>query len=333
MTGLAEQEVQVPTTSSETAAPRAVRVRAVTDLAQDIRLVELECAEGGEFGPIEPGSHVRLMLPSGLERCYSLVNPPDEHDHLRVAVQLSAETRGGSREVLSLSTGDQLAASEPMCDFRLDPDADDHILIAGGIGITPLWSMVQRLERDGLPWQLHYAAVSRERAAFLDELLDLEREQSGRVHVYVSSEQQRLPLSAVVASAGPRSAVYCCGPDRIVAEFTAVAADLGPRARVEDFSVVEQATHAPEGLEVRLERSALTLVVPPETSILDAVLEQGIEVDYSCMSGTCGSCMTRVLSGVPDHRDYFLTDEEKEAGGQMLICSSGALSGPLVLDL
>lgn len=335
MTGTREQVLDVPSpaTSPAPAGNRVVRVRAVTDLADQVRLLELECPQGRDFTRFEPGSHIRLHLPSGLERSYSLVSSPLERDHLGVAVHLSAETRGGSREVFALDVGDRLEVSEPICDFALDADAEQHVLIAGGIGITPLWSMIRELERRGSAWQLHYAFADPRRAAFLDEAMELEWARPGRVHLYASCEQQRLDLGAVVSTVGPRTTAYCCGPDRIVDEFRAVAAGLGPRARVEDFSVAEPATHAPGGLEVRLARSDATLVVPPGTTILDAVLEQGVDVEYSCMSGTCGSCLTRVLSGVPDHQDFFLTDEEKQAGDQMLICSSGAEVGPLVLDL
>lgn len=312
---------------------RPVRVAGLRDLADGIRLLELECAQGQGFQEFEPGSHVRLRLPSGLERSYSLVNAPGEHERLQVAVHLSTESRGGSREVFGLAVGDRIESTEPVADFRLADDADEHLLIAGGIGITPLWSMIQRLERDGAPWTLHYAVAHRDRAAFLDEISALEQARPDRVSVYDSSRGQRLQLSRIVAATGPRTTVYCCGPDRIVEEFRAVAAHLGTRARVEDFSVAQLAEHAPEGLQVRLERSGVDLVVPPGTSILDAVLEQGIDVEYSCMSGTCGSCLTRVLGGVPDHQDFFLTDEEKEPGDVMLICSSGAADGRLVLDL
>ena len=313
--------------------PRPVRVRALRDLAHDVRLVELECPQQRGFAPFEPGSHVRLTLPSGRERSYSLVNSPDESEHLRVAVHLSGETRGGSREVFSLAVGDALQVTGPIEDFRLDDDAGDHLFIAGGIGITPLWSMIQHLERDGGAWALHYAVTTPERAAFVAELTALERAHPGRLHVYASSERERLDLADVVALAGSNTAVYCCGPDRIVSEFRSVSKHLGTRARVEDFSVAELATHSIDGLAVRLERSDVDLMVPQGTSILDAVLDQGVNVEYSCMSGTCGSCLTRVLSGVPDHQDYFLSDEEKELGDQMLICSSGAVVGPLVLDL
>jgi tetrachlorobenzoquinone reductase len=307
-----------------------VELQRIDDLAEDIRAFELCRVDGGIFTPAGPGAHVRLTLPSGLRRCYSLVNAPNEDRHLQIAVQLDPASRGGSKELFSLAIGDTLTAAEPDNTFALADDDEDVVLIAGGIGITPIWSMIQHLEQAARPWRLYYGARSPRSAAYRTELQALERSTPGRVVFAFSSEGQRLDLPAAMNSAGERTGVYCCGPDRIIKEFRARAAGLGERAHFEDFTPAEIAEG---GFEVHLARSNMTLVIPEGQSILDAALEAGLEPEYSCTSGTCGSCVTTVLDGEPDHRDYFLTDQEKAPGDRMMICCSGCRIGPLVLDL
>lgn len=311
----------------DTVKARVVETRPLAD--QVVGLV-LQREDQRPFVDISAGAHVLLTLPSGLRRAYSLINAPGVQDHLAIAVQLETEGRGGSKEVFALKPGDVMRVSLPANNFALDDSDRDSILIAGGIGITPIWSMVQQLEAERRPWQLHYGVRSRARAAFLDELEALELAAPGRVHLAFSIEGDRLDLDAIVETAGSETGVYCCGPDRIVERFRQCSTNLGDRAHVEDFSIAEVAEG---GFEVELARSGRTVFVEDGTSILEAVLNAGVEPEYSCMSGTCGSCETGVLGGTPDHRDYLLSDEEKLAGDRMMICCSGSLCGRLILDL
>ena len=305
-------------------------VHQVDAIAEDVRSLTLKRADGGAFEGIGAGDHVRLVLPSGRERCYSLVNAADVTDHLEIAVQLDPAGRGGSAEMFGMEIGDTLRATDPLNSFALADTTGESVFIAGGIGITPIWSMIQHLEAAGRPWRLHYGARSSARAAFLPQLLELEDAAPGRVRFYSATDGDRLDLASIVAASGDDAEVYCCGPDRIATAFHEVADELGDRAHVEDFTAAEVAEG---GFSVELARSGRTLVVQDGQSILDVVLEAGIEQDYSCMTGTCGTCATGVLDGVPDHRDYYMTDEDKERGDSMMICCSGCSVGPLVLDL
>ncbi|WPB89250.1 PDR/VanB family oxidoreductase [Streptomyces malaysiensis] len=307
-----------------------VQVVGRVDLAVDVLGLGLRRTDGEDFPVTHAGAHLRLHLASGLERNYSLVGVPGRHQRLDIAVQLAADSRGGSKEVFGLHEGDTLHVGLPPNSFELADDEEDYLLLAGGIGITPIWSMIQHLEATERSWRLHYAAGSEARAAFLNELCALEAARPRRVHLAFSDAGDRLDLAALSASAGPRTGVYCCGPHRFVSAFRDAAGDLAERAHVEDFTPAEVAAG---GFDVELATSGLTLFVPDGSSILDVVLEAGLEPDYSCMSGTCGSCETTVLSGVPEHRDLVLGEQEREANTSMMICCSGCRSGPLVLDL
>ena len=307
-----------------------VRIGRINELATDIYAMTLEPCDGRDAPEITPGMHVNLRMPSGIERSYSLVNAPKMRKHLEIAVKLEADGRGGSRELCSLPTGTQLTVVEQTNDFALDENDETHVLIAAGIGITPLWSMIQYAESADRAWVLHYCAKSRSTAAYLDELEKLEAQRTGRVHLYFSDEDKRLDMAAVVAGLGPSDGAYCCGPERITAAFSGYADGLGDRAHVEDFSVAEVAAG---GFVVMLARSEIEIQVPEDSTILDAVLAAGVDPDYSCMSGTCGSCEVAVLEGEPDHQDFVLTDEEKEVGDRMMICCSGCRGNRLVIDL
>lgn len=306
------------------------RIVRIAPLVEDVLGFWMRRDGGQDLPPVAPGGSVRLTTPGGFERHYSLVNGPHAADELMIAVQLEQEGRGGSREMFALREGDELPVTMPTNTFDLDLSEERFVFIAGGIGITPIWSMIQHAEGMGRPWELHYGSRSAKRAAYLEELLALEERAPGRIHMSFSDEGQRLDLDGIVGAVGPGAGIYCCGPERITQSVEACAAAHGVTAHLEDFSV---AGVAAGGFEVQLARSELSLFVPDGSTILDVILEAGVDTDYSCMSGTCGSCETKILSGSPDHQDFMLTDEEKEAGDRMMICCSGCLSGPLVLDL
>ncbi len=306
------------------------RVTGAERLADGVRGLRLQAVDGRPLPSPEPGSHLHVRLPSGLERDYSLVNEPTSTGELLIAVKLEAGGRGGSAEVFALREGDRLQVVEQVNTFALDAGDSAHVFLAGGIGITPIWSMIQHAEHTGRPWRLHYGARNPGAAPYLVELAALEVAVPGRVHLAFSERGDRLDIGAITASVAPGEGLYCCGPDRIVDGCREAAEALGARAHFEDFSVAEVAEG---GYEVGLARSGRTVFVPDGSSILDVVLEEGIDIEYSCMSGTCGTCEVRVVSGVPDHQDYFMTDEEKAAGDRMMICCSGRASGTLVIDL
>jgi vanillate O-demethylase ferredoxin subunit len=206
------------------------------------------------------------------------------------------------------------------------------VFICGGIGITPVVSMIRRLERLGAKWQLHFAARHRARAAYAEELALLP-EADSRVKLLLESDGFRVDIRRLVSEAPAGTHFYCCGPRGMVDDFIASCADL-PQEQVhfERFAAAsESATGG--GFDVVLQKSGKRIPVQPGKTILDALLDQGVDVQYACCAGVCGTCRTGVIDGVPDHRDDFLTDEEKASNTAVMVCCSGASSKTLVLDL
>jgi vanillate O-demethylase ferredoxin subunit len=304
--------------------------------ATDVLSLELRPVDG-RVPPLQPGAHVELALPNGLRRAYSLVNPPGDRAAYRIAVHRSPGSRGGSACVHEfLRVGDLVQVSAPRNQFPLVEGPDPVVLIAGGIGITPLWAMVQQLVASEREWELHYAVRERGRAAFLQALVSLG---DGRVRTYFDAEPggASLDLHAVVGAAARQGArVYCCGPQRMLQAFEQATAGWDEaRVHLEKFGG-EPAAGAPQagcGFEVVLARSGRTVPVEAGTSILEAVLAAGVAAPYSCREGFCGTCETRVLEGTPDHADSVLSAAERGSGRTMMICCSRSQGGTLVLDL
>jgi vanillate O-demethylase ferredoxin subunit len=313
-----------------------VRVKRIGYEAENINSYELVAPTGGELAPFTAGGHIDLHLSNGMIRSYSLVNDQCERHRYVIAVNRDAAGRGGSSFVHdSIRAGDIITVSHPRNNFALHEEAEHSVLIAGGIGITPLLSMVRRLETLERSWELFYAARTRVAAAFLDELdalrpnvhlnlrVDFDDERSGRV----------FDLAAIVKKAPAPAHLYCCGPLPMLAAFEAATADRpADHVHVEYFQV-RQAPAIEGGFEVKLARSNRRILVEAGKTILDALLDAGIAVNYACTEGVCGTCETRVLEGIPDHRDQFLSKEEQAANKTVMICCSGVKSGTLVLDL
>jgi vanillate O-demethylase ferredoxin subunit len=313
-----------------------VRVKRIGYEAENINSYELVAPTGGELAPFTAGGHIDLHLSNGMIRSYSLVNDQRERHRYVIAVNRDAAGRGGSSFVHdSIRAGDIITVSHPRNNFALHEEAEHSVLIAGGIGITPLLSMVRRLETLERSWELFYAARTRVAAAFLDELdalrpnvhlnlrVDFDDERSGRV----------FDLAAIVKKAPAPAHLYCCGPLPMLAAFEAATADR-PAGHVHvEYFQARQAPAIEGGFEVKLARSNRRILVEAGKTILDALLDAGIAVNYACTEGVCGTCETRVLEGIPDHRDQFLSKEEQAANKTVMICCSGVKSGTLVLDL
>lgn len=310
-----------------------VRLKRISFEAENVNSYELVAIEG-DLVPFTAGSHIDLHLSNGMIRSYSLVNDSSERHRYVIAVNKDAASRGGSRFIHDrLGVGDILTVSRPKNNFALHENAAHSVLIAGGIGITPLLSMIRHLEALGRSWELFYAARTRKTAAFLDELIrpDIRR----NVHLNLDQEPGAKMLDvAVIASSAPRDAhLYCCGPVTMLEAFEAATADrAADHVHVEYFKAREKPA-VEGGFEVRLARSNRTIIVPAGNTILDAVLNAGVAVNFACTEGVCGTCETRVIEGVPDHRDLFLSQEEQAANKSMMICCSGSKSPTLVLDL
>jgi vanillate O-demethylase ferredoxin subunit len=312
-----------------------VRIKRISYEAKSINSYELIAPAGGELVPFIAGSHIDLHLPNGMIRSYSLVNDQGERNRYVVAVNKDAAGRGGSSLIHeTLRAGDIITISHPKNNFALQENAAHSVLIAGGIGITPLLSMIRRLVALGRSWELHYAARTRLAAAFL-EVLDTLRCSARKVHLNFDQEEggRVLDLAAIVKQAPPDAHLYCCGPVSMLDAFeTATAGRPSGRVHVECFKARERAA-ADGGFEVRLARTNRTIMVEPGKTILNALLDAGITVNYACAEGVCGTCETRVIEGTPDHRDLFLGKDEQAANKTIMICCSGAKSSTLVLDL
>jgi ferredoxin-NADP reductase len=313
-----------------------VRVKRISFEAENINSYELVDPGGGDLAPFTAGSHIDLHLANGMIRSYSLLNDQSENNRYVIAVNKDAAGRGGSRFIHeTVRVGNIIPISHPKNNFALDETAAHSVLIAGGIGITPLLSMIRRLETLGRSWELFYAARSRLAAAFVDHLKALRPGACRNLHVNFDQEPsgRMFDLSAIIKDATPDAHLYCCGPVTMLEAFEAAAANRpADHVHVEYFKAKEKPA-AEGGFEVKLARSKRTIKVAAGRTILDALLDAGIAVNHACTEGVCGTCETRVIDGTPDHRDLFLSKEEQAANKTMMICCSGAKSPTLVLDI
>jgi tetrachlorobenzoquinone reductase len=263
-------------------------------------------------------------------RQYSLINP-EQTERYTLGIKRDPASRGGSRCVHDeLRVGKALKISAPRNNFALKEDAEHVILFAGGIGITPIWCMVQRLEKLGRSWQLYYACRSRSDTAFLNALEELA---GSKFHFDDESEGKFLDIAAIVGQAPKDAHLYCCGPSPMLAAFEAATANW-PREQIHvEYFTPKQAPDKKGGFVVELARSGQEFVIPEGKSILEVLLDAGVDVDYSCELGICGACEQRVVSGVPEHRDAILTEEEQASNTKVMICCAGCKSERLVLDL
>ncbi len=317
-------------------APLSVRLRAVQWEAEGINSYVLEVEGGTVLPPFTAGSHLDLHLADGLVRSYSLLNDPRERGRYVIAVQNDPNSRGGSRYVHDvLRPGTVLTVGAPRNSFPLHEDAPHSVLIAGGIGVTPLLSMIERLSALGRSWELHYAARTLARTGFVDRLASLAGDMPDRVRFYHDGEPggRALDMAALVHSLPTEAHLYCCGPLPMLDAFSDAASGRPDgHVHVEYFTAREQASTA-GGYEVVLARSGRRVAVAPGQTMLAALLEAGAAVSFSCSEGICGTCETVVVSGVPDHRDMVLTDDERAANKMVMICCSGSRTPELVLDL
>lgn len=324
----------------------ALRVHAVRAEARDVLSIELRDAAGGALPPFTPGAHLEITLPvsddgqPGLVRHYSLCNSAAETHRYVVAVGLAATSRGGSRAVHEqLRVGQVLPVRPPRNHFVLGSGAAHYRFIAGGIGITPILSMLRWCEAHGQPWSLLYCARSRVRTAFYEEL----RGHGAKVQFHFDDEAggQRVDLAQALSPAADGEHIYCCGPAPLMRAVQAASAQRAPgTVHFEWFSAGEPGPAAQDapasaerGFEVILASSGQRLQVAPGQSILDTLERHGINVPFACREGLCRTCETGLCSGEADHRDLVLSDAERAAQNTILLCVSRAKSAVLKLDL
>ncbi|MFF9774239.1 PDR/VanB family oxidoreductase [Streptomyces sp. NPDC013978] len=302
--------------------------------ADGVVCLTLRRPDGGTLPPWTPGAHIDVLLDGAdgdLIRQYSLCGRPEDRGVWQIAVLREPHSRGGSAHVHDhLREGSTVRVRGPRNNFPLRPAAR-QLFVAGGVGITPVLSMVEAADAAGADWRLLYGGRTRTSMAFLDRLAPY----GDRVLIRPQDEYGLLDLAAFLGPPEPDTLVHACGPEPLLQALREQCEDWpAGTLGVERFAPVETAGAGPaEAFEVELARSGLTLTVPPDHSVLEAVEKAGVEVAFSCREGTCGTCETDVLDGDPDHRDSLLTEDERATGDTMLICVSRSCGPRLVLDL
>jgi ferredoxin-NADP reductase len=311
-------------------------VKTIRHEADDVISVELLPAQGSAFPSFDAGSHIDLHLPNGLVRNYSLLNSTEDANRYVIGVLKDRASRGGSKCVhQDLRVGMTIQIAAPRNNFKLHEDAGHSVLVAGGIGITPILCMVRRLKTLGRSLELLYFSRSRRSAAFVDQIEALGVD----VTWHFDDEKGGPPdLKAMLAQRPARadSHYYACGPSVLLDAFERNCSELGyVHAHIERFAPlpVVASPQAQTSYVAELRKSGRTFVITPEKSLLACLLEGGVDVEHSCLEGVCGTCETGVVSGIPDHRDSVLSTSEKASNKVMMVCVSGCKSERLVLDL
>lgn len=306
-----------------------------TPQAEGICSFELADAAGRALPPYDAGAHIDVHVAPGLVRQYSLCGEPGT-SRWRIGVLLEPASRGGSATLHGrLQAGDHLQVSAPRNLFPLVA-AEHTLLIAGGIGITPMLAMAQALAAQGRSFSLHYACRSEAHVAFRQDLADPRLADKVHLHLGNGPAAQKLDLAALLAGQPPATHVYTCGPLRLmdaVFEHARLAGWPEDRLHRECFSAAPSARHDDGSFTLRLARSGREVHVSADRSALEALLAEGVDVPSSCETGVCGTCLTRVIEGEPDHRDSFLTPAERAANNQFTPCCSRSRSELLVIDL
>ena len=309
----------------------ALRIARAADSAAGIRSFELRRDDGGELPEFTVGSHLSLRVPNGSVRKYSLCNDPVERDRYVIAVLREPGGRGGSVSLVDeAKEGDEILATPPRNDFPLVPSPAGYTFVAGGIGITPIMSMIRHLKSGGAAkFKLYYCTRSPQVTAFRDELTGPKFR--GQVVMHHDGGELARALDLWPALQQPRGHVYCCGPRGLMEAVRDMTGHWSPSAvHFEAFTEPQKHAADDRAFRVRLARSGAVVDVPAGTTILDAIRAAGHEAASSCESGTCGTCRTKLIAGEPDHRDLVLAESER--ADNIMICVSRARSGELVID-
>jgi ferredoxin-NADP reductase len=297
--------------------------------ADGVVSLELTDPAGRELPAWEPGAHIDLCLP-GVTRQYSLCGDPRDRGRYRVGVLLEPASRGGSKFIHETLCAEHTVTVRPPRNHFALADAPDYLFIAGGIGITPILPMLVEAERLGRPWRLVYGGRMRGSMAFVEEL----GAYGDKVQIRPQDEFGLLDLAALLAEPG-ETHVYCCGPEPLLAAVEAQCESWpAGRLHVERFTAKAVDESLPQTpFEVYCQDSDVTVQVPADQSMLDAMVAAGIDMNFDCKEGTCGTCELELVEGVGDHRDSILSKEEREQGELIFPCVSRALSARLVVDV
>ena len=314
-----------------------VRVARKAVEAQDIVTLELVAVDGSALPAFGAGAHVDVQLPGGVTRQYSLCNDPQETHRYLIGVLRDPASRGGSRAVHDLvQEGEVLQIGAPKNHFGLAHEAKKSLLLAGGIGVTPILCMAERLAITGAAFEMHYATRSPVRTAFRQRIAAASFASKVQFHFDDGDAAQKLNLGQLLAQPEAGTHLYVCGPKGFMDAVLNTAREKGwPEAQLhyEFFGAEVAKSERDASFEIKLASSGRIVMVPKDQTVTQALAAAGVEIMMSCEQGVCGTCLTRVLEGVPDHKDSYLTPEEQAANDQFLPCCSRAKTPQLVLDL
>ncbi|MGF6876906.1 PDR/VanB family oxidoreductase [Paraburkholderia sp. MM5477-R1] len=306
--------------------------------AEGIASFELASPDGKRLPPFSAGAHIDVFLPNGMVRQYSLCNAAGQDDVYQIAVLRDQNSRGGSVCIHDVvQEGQVLKISEPRNHFPLANGASHSVLVAGGIGVTPILAMAERLSHTGSSFEFHYCTRNRERTAFQARIAGSPYASRVQFHFDDGPEEQRFDADAVLrASLAPDAHLYACGPGGFLDFVLGRAREAGwsgAHLHREYFTASPVEASQTGAFEVEIASTGKVIPIMPDQSVVEVLAEHGVEIPVSCEQGVCGTCITRVLSGEPDHRDMFMTDEEHARKDQFTPCCSRAKSARLVLDL
>lgn len=314
-----------------------VKVTAKTLLAQGIAGYELTPVAEASLPAFEAGSHIDVHLPGGLVRQYSLYELPTEPSCYRICVLREPESRGGSATLVdTIGEGDMLEISPPRNHFALHGEKASSLLFAGGIGITPILCMAQQLARDGRAFEMHYCGRTLSRMSFVDRLQTESFRDQVQVHIDDAAPEQQLDARSAIGAPSPDKHLYVCGPAGFMNHILQTAGELGwdeAHLHREYFAAgpIDHTGDSP--FEIEIKSSGKVIKVAAGQSAAHALLDAGFDLPLSCEQGVCGTCMTKVLSGTPDHRDLYLTSEEHERNDCFMPCCSRAKTTRLLVEL
>ncbi len=306
-------------------------------IADDICLFELADLKGAPLPPFSAGAHIDVELPEGITRQYSLCNHPDENHRYQIAVLKDPVSRGGSLAMhKQINEGDRLQISEPRNHFPLAHEAKRSLLFAGGIGITPILCMAERLAHTGANFELHYCTRTPAKTAFIERIKASEFADQVHFHFDDGNTTQKLDAASLLATPDSNTHVYVCGPGGFMEYILNTAKELNwPSQQLHrEYFSADPVDNTNDGsFEVKISSTGQVVEIPADKTVLEVLENLDIEIPYSCESGVCGTCLTRILEGIPHHRDVFLTEEEQEKNDQFTPCCSRAKSALLILDI
>lgn len=311
----------------------AVQIKSISREARDVLCLELVAADGSELPQFEAGSHIDVHLPNGLIRQYSLCNAPHERDRYLVGVLLDPKSRGGSKAVHELLEGSAINIGEPRNLFPLVESKGRSLLFAGGIGITPILCMAESLQKSGANFELHYCSRSREQAAFVGRIQSSPFASNANFHW---DDEKSADIARLLNSPQAEDHLYVCGPSGFM-EFVLKTAESQGWAKGQlhrEYFSAEPKSGAENGsFEVQIASTGQVVTVGSKISVAEALFAIGVDIPLSCEQGICGTCVTRILEGVPEHRDMYLTEDEQLANNVFTPCCSRSKTARLVLDI